>query len=119
VTISACLTPEDREDKILSLLLELLKDDGDEETRILGLEILDNLAADLGTDICSNYLIFEIVSLADDPVYRVRKEVVRRIVNISKVVSDEVFIGVLLPIFKKLCTDHVWGVRHQAVEILP
>ena len=43
--------------------------------------------------------------------YKVRKETVHRITNISKVVSAEVFIGVLLPVFKKLCTDHIWGVR--------
>ena len=29
------------------------------------------------------------------------------------------FQGVLLPVFKKLCTDHIWGVRRQAVEVLP
>ena len=51
--------------------------------------------------------------------YKVRKETVRRITNISKVVSAEVFIGVLLRVFKKLCTDQIWGVRRQAVEILP
>ena len=57
--------------------------------------------------------------MQEDPVYRVRKECVKRIVNISKVVQRMVFIGVLLPVFKKLCTDTVWGVRHQAVEVLP
>jgi serine/threonine-protein phosphatase 4 regulatory subunit 1 len=101
------------------LLLELLKDDGDEEMRIIGLEILDSLAKDFGADVCANYLMYEIVSLQDDPVYRVRKECVKRIVNISKVIHSDMFIGVLLPVFKKLCTDHVWGVRHKAVEILP
>lgn len=40
-------------------------------------------------------------------------------VNISKVVQEEIFIGVLLPVFKKLCSDHIWGVRRQAVEVLP
>ena len=29
------------------------------------------------------------------------------------------FQGVLLPVFKKLCTDQIWGVRRQAVEVLP
>jgi hypothetical protein len=41
------------------------------------------------------------------------------LVNISKVVQEEIFIGVLLPVFKKLCSDHIWGVRRQAVEVLP
>ena len=51
--------------------------------------------------------------------YRVRRETVSHIVNISKVVAPEMFIGVLLPVFKKLCTDQIWGVRRQAVEVLP
>lgn len=52
---------EDRADKILPIILELLKDD--EEKRIIGLELLDTLAIDFGADICQNYLIYEIVSL--------------------------------------------------------
>ena len=75
---------EDRADKILPIVLELLKDD--EEKRIAGLELLDALATDFGFEICQNYLIYEIASLQDDPRYKVRKETVKRIVNISKVV---------------------------------
>lgn len=52
---------EDRADKILPIILELLKDD--EEKRIAGLELLDVLAADFGPEICQNYLMYEIVSL--------------------------------------------------------
>ena len=109
--ITKVLINEDRIEKVLPIVLELLKDDTDEEKRIIGLELLDVLANDFGIEICQNYLIYEIVSLQDDPVYKVRKETVRRITNISKVVSPEVFIGVLLPVFKKLCTDQIWGVR--------
>ena len=100
-------------------MLDLLKDDSDEEKRVLGLILLNNLAIDFGPEVCSNYLIYEIVSLQEDPLYRVRKETCRNLVNISSVVDEEVFIGVLVPVFKKLCCDHIWGVRRQAVEILP
>jgi HEAT repeat protein len=41
------------------------------------------------------------------------------LVSLSKIVDEEVFIGVMVPVFKKLCTDHIWGVRRQAVEVLP
>ena len=41
---------EDRADKILPIVLELLKDD--EEKRIVGLELLDVLSIDFGTEIC-------------------------------------------------------------------
>lgn len=33
--------------------------------------------------------------------------------------NDDVFVGVIVPVFKKLCCDHIWGVRRQAVEVLP
>lgn len=52
---------DDRADKILPIILELLKDD--EDKRIVGLELLDVLAVDFGPDICQNYLMYEIVSL--------------------------------------------------------
>jgi len=57
------LIHEDRVDKILPIMLQLLKDDSDEERRILGLQLLDELAGDFGQDICANYLMYEIVSL--------------------------------------------------------
>jgi len=103
--INKILTHEDRVDKVLPIVLDCLKDDSDEEKRIIGLNLLDKLAKDLGPDICANYLMYEIVSLQDDPVYRVRRETVKRIVNISTVVSEEMFMGVLLPVFKRLSSD--------------
>jgi hypothetical protein len=63
--------------------------------------------------------MYEIVSLQDDPVYRVRKETVSRMINISKAVGPEIFLRILFPVFKKLTTDSVWGVRRSAVEMLP
>ena len=50
--VTKFLMHEDRVDKILPMLLELLKDDSDEERRILGLEMLDLLASDFGSEVC-------------------------------------------------------------------
>lgn len=83
--VSKIMTNEDRADKILPIILENIKEDSDEEKRILGLELMDKLAFQLGKDICQNYLMYEIVSLQDDPIYRVRKETVLKIISISKV----------------------------------
>lgn len=111
--------PADRADVVLPPLLELLKDDTEEDMRMLGLEVLDKVAGALGSEICQNYLVFELVSLQDDPVYRVRRETCKRLVGISRVINLEVFEGVIVPVFKSLCADHIWGVRRQAVEVLP
>ena len=109
--ICEALIFEDRIEKILPFLLDMLKDDTDEEKRCSGLQILDCLADLFGDEVCSNYLIFEIVSLQEDPLYKVRKECCKNLVSISKVVNDDVFVGVMVPVFKKLCCDHIWGVR--------
>lgn len=113
------LTSEDRTDKVLPIILESIRDDSDEERRILGLEMVDKLAELLGKEVCQSYLMYEIVSLQDDPVYRVRKETVVRMINISKVLGKDIFLRILFPVYKKLCTDQIWGVRRSAVEMLP
>ena len=48
---------------MLPIILENIKEDSDEERRILGLEMMDRLAELLGRDVCQNYLMYEIVSL--------------------------------------------------------
>ena len=63
--------------------------------------------------------MYEIVSLQDDPVYRVRKETVARMINISKVLGKDIFLRILFPVYKKLAADPIWGVRRAAVEMLP
>jgi hypothetical protein len=52
VMMSVNLMQEDRVDKLLPMMLELLKDDSEEERRILGLEMLDLLSASFGPDVC-------------------------------------------------------------------
>ena len=63
--------------------------------------------------------MYEIVSLQDDPIYRVRKETVLKIINVSKVLGRDIFLHILFPVFKKLSNDQIWGVRRAAVEMLP
>jgi hypothetical protein len=105
IRASQILTTEDRSDKVLPIILENIKDDSDEERRILGLEMVDKLCAHLGKDVCQNYLMYEIVSLQDDSVYRVRKETVMRMIKISEVVGKDIFLRIIFPVFKKLCND--------------
>lgn len=59
----------------------------------------------IGKDICQNYLMYEIVSLQDDPIYRVRKKTVLKMINISRVLGKDMFLGVLFPVYKKLAHD--------------
>lgn len=42
--VSKIMTNEDRAEKVLPIILESIRDDSDEEKRILGLELVDRLA---------------------------------------------------------------------------
>ena len=48
---------------MLPIILDSIRDDSDEERRILGLEMVDKLAELLGQEVCQNYLMYEMVSL--------------------------------------------------------
>lgn len=43
-TATTLMTTEDRAEKVLPIILENIRDDGDEEKRILGLELMDRMA---------------------------------------------------------------------------
>lgn len=52
VKITKIMTNEDRAEKVLPIILESIRDDADEEKRILGLEMVDRLSEFLGKDVC-------------------------------------------------------------------
>ena len=47
-------------------------------------ELLNSLAESLGIDLCKQFVIPEVVSLAEDPVFRVRKSIALNFHNICK-----------------------------------
>ena len=85
----------------------------------MGVQILDELSSSLGTDICRDHLLYEFISLQDDPVFQIRKEVVTRLVRISNMLGVQIFNGVIIPVFRKLSQDQIWAVRKACVEVLP
>jgi len=63
---------------------------------------LEELAESLGPDLCRDNLMYEFISMQDDPVFKVRREMVTKLVRISKVLGDNIFTPVIIPLFKKL-----------------
>mmetsp|Transcript_5449 Transcript_5449/g.8476 ORF Transcript_5449/g.8476 Transcript_5449/m.8476 type:complete len:229 (+) Transcript_5449:1332-2018(+) len=64
-------------------------------------------------------LIYELVQLQDDSVNDIRKELVSNIMTISEGLGNDIFIGIMLPMFKTLAADPIWGVRKACVDVLP
>ena len=68
-----------------------LAHDTDEGNRISALKILNEFAQDMGQTLCECYIVPEVQSLSMDEVAKVRTEVARNLLNISRIVSFEFF----------------------------
>jgi serine/threonine-protein phosphatase 4 regulatory subunit 1 len=80
--------------------------------------LLNELAERLGADLCKQFVIPEVVSLSEDPLFRVRKAVALNLDGLFRTVDAAVLNDRLLPAFVKLSKDEVWGVRKACAESL-
>jgi serine/threonine-protein phosphatase 4 regulatory subunit 1 len=105
IRIANCLNVDDLGNLILTKLLQLANDDSEEttkiENRILAARLFSDLGLKLGKEYCELYIVPQIASLADDPSFRVRKEVVTAFPNVCSVIGQAVYFNKMLPIYQK------------------
>ena len=104
---------------IIPLIQNCLTDSQDEWRRLVGIRLVDDFAEVLGVDLIQGWLMQELLPLQEDPVFKVRRELVFRMQKISNVIGEGFFVGVVMPVFKKLASDEIWSVRKACVEVLP
>ena len=88
VIISNFLTNDDREKYILPIIMDSLKDQHDDERRLMAIRLIDELAESLGKDICLEKIMYDFISLQDDPTFKIRREIALRLINFSNVVGS-------------------------------
>ena len=81
-------------------------------------QLLNLLAECLGQDLCKQFVIPEVVSLAEDPVFRVRKSTALNFHNICKVGGEFELLERLMPAFVRLSKDDMYRVRRACAESL-
>eukprot|EP00743_Colponemidia_sp_Colp-15_P002536 GILK01002749.1.p1 GENE.GILK01002749.1~~GILK01002749.1.p1 ORF type:complete len:764 (-),score=122.74 GILK01002749.1:190-2481(-) len=118
VELSALIHPEDRGAHLLTIVLSLAHDDESEEHRMIAVQLLNEMAKHLGKDLCQQFVALELISLAEDPLFRVRKAAAGNFANVCKTVGQEYCIQRLLPVFIHLSQDGIWGVRKACAESL-
>ena len=67
----------------MPIIQECIKDEEDEERRMNSIILVDELAETLGNKICCEQILFDFVSLQDDPSFKIRKELVSRLIRFS------------------------------------
>mmetsp|Transcript_7090 Transcript_7090/g.7346 ORF Transcript_7090/g.7346 Transcript_7090/m.7346 type:complete len:847 (-) Transcript_7090:79-2619(-) len=124
---SACVTmvalakhvkPEDIGKDVLTIVLRLAHEDENEEMRMTACELLNLLAEQLGQELCQQFVIPEMVSLAEDPNFRVRKATALNFQNICKVGGEHELFERLMPAFVRLSKDDMYRVRRACGESL-
>ena len=79
-------------------------------------ELLNSLAENLGIDLCKQFVIPEVVSLAEDPVFRVRKAIALNFHNICKIGGEFELFERLMPAFVRLSKDDMYRVRRACAD---
>jgi serine/threonine-protein phosphatase 4 regulatory subunit 1 len=86
--------------------------------RMTAAQLLNLLAESLGQDLCKQFVIPEVVSLAEDPVFRVRKSTALNFNIICKVGGEHELLERLMPAFVRLSKDDMYRVRRACAESL-
>jgi serine/threonine-protein phosphatase 4 regulatory subunit 1 len=81
-------------------------------------ELLNHLAEQLGQELCQQFVIPEMVSLAEDPNFRVRKATALNLQNVCKVGGEQELFNRLMPAFVRLSKDDMYRVRRACGESL-
>lgn len=116
--VSSLMDEKDKGDQILTICLRLAHDDRNDDNKIVGLKLLTKLASNFGMNLCEQYVGLEILSMGEDPNWKVRREAVIQMPKVGQVVSPTFFEKKLLPFFKGISKDQTWGVRKACVESL-
>ena len=100
------------------------KADMDEEAavgRMASVSLLAALCAEelVSRDLIDSRLLPEVLGLASDPAFFVRKEVAGALGPISKNLDHEKIVSHILPPFEKAMDDRIWHVRQAACFSLP
>jgi serine/threonine-protein phosphatase 4 regulatory subunit 1 len=115
VHFARLLRPPDRED-VLTIVLKLAHETESEDLRVTGASLLNTLAPTMGKDLCCQFIAAEIVSLARDPKFRVRKAVSLSMHQACQAVGPDLAVRKLLPSFSKLARDEKFAVRRACAE---
>ncbi|CEG36607.1 Protein phosphatase 2A regulatory subunit A and related proteins [Plasmopara halstedii] len=116
VEMAALIKQEDQGQHVLTIVLPLAHDDDNEQFRISAVSLYNGLAEHFGSELCQQFCVPELISLSEDPVFRVRKSTALSFPNVCKTAGVEMSRERLIPVFLRLAKDDIWGVRKACAE---
>jgi len=118
VSLSKCMNNADLGPHVLTVVLSLAHDDENEEMRMTAAGLLADMCGVIGSDLVRQFVAPEIISLAEDPVFRVRKAAALNLAKICKVAGTVDTKNRLIPAYVRLTRDDMYRVRKACAESL-
>lgn len=110
---------EPEKEHIMKLTLDLAHDEHNEKLRESAVKLINELAPDMGQEVCEVFIVNELCSLGFDSKPLVRQAVARNLVNISKCVSLDCFTRKIFPLYKDILTkDKEEKVRKTCADVV-
>ena len=81
------LDDKDRGDYVLKHVIEMAHDDDVEENRIVAVQLFSSMSECFGRSLCEQFIALEILSLGEDTNIKVRREAIKQLPVIAKLVS--------------------------------
>lgn len=81
------------EPQVLNVVVTLAHDERAEDYRVVAAQLLNELAPRFGEALCKDTVVKEVVTLADDMSFSVRKTVASNLGKIGKVIGPEESVG--------------------------
>mmetsp|Transcript_10981 Transcript_10981/g.20319 ORF Transcript_10981/g.20319 Transcript_10981/m.20319 type:complete len:739 (-) Transcript_10981:401-2617(-) len=107
---------DDLMEHVLSIVLELAHDEENDSLRLASAGLLNGLATRFGATLCKQFCVPELISLSQDPSFKVRRAVASSLDKVIRVAEE--CRERLLPSFLRLCNDPIWGVRKYCADSL-
>lgn len=111
------LNDKDRGDFVLKHVIEMAHDDDNEDNRIVAVQLFSSMSECFGKNLCEQFIGLELLSLGEDVSFKVRKEAIKQLPTIGKLVSQQFFSRLFSFYQAKARDSSNWAIRKACIDI--
>ena len=93
-------------------------DDNNEDNRIVAVQLFSSMGECFGKNLCEQFIGLEMLSLGEDISFKVRKEAIKQLPIICRLVSKQFFNRLFKFYESKAYDNSNWAIRKACVDIL-
>jgi serine/threonine-protein phosphatase 4 regulatory subunit 1 len=117
-SIAHSLNDKDRGDFVLKHVIEMAHDDDNEDNRIVAVQLFSSMSECFGKNLCEQFIGLELLSLGEDVSFKVRKEAIKQLPIIGKLVSKPFFSRLFTFYQAKARDGSNWAIRKACIDII-